>query len=161
MENSYLCKNKNGIAMLNSLYIKNYRNLKELKINSLSRVNLITGKNNTGKSTVLEAIATYAARGNLSLIYQLLKERGEYHKPSEPKISLTDINLRILSSMFTGRYVGFGAADAILIGNAEDTLLGQNLLPEKTVSLRFVKYVEETQIRLKRKYRKKKNRCPK
>jgi AAA15 family ATPase/GTPase len=35
--------------LLNTLYIKNYRSLKELNISSLKRVNLITGKNNTGK----------------------------------------------------------------------------------------------------------------
>jgi AAA15 family ATPase/GTPase len=42
---------------LDSLLIRNYRILKEFKINSLGQINLITGKNNTGKSTVLEAIA--------------------------------------------------------------------------------------------------------
>ena len=56
--------------MLNSLNIKNYRNLKELKINSLGRVNLITGKNNTGKSTLLEAVAIYATKGDFNLIKQ-------------------------------------------------------------------------------------------
>jgi len=64
--------------MLDLPDIKNYRNLKELRINSLGRVNLITGKNNTGKSSVLEAIAIYATKGDLRLIYELLVERGEY-----------------------------------------------------------------------------------
>ncbi|MDR3260268.1 MAG: AAA family ATPase [Tannerella sp.] len=45
--------------MLNSLYVKNYRNLKELKIDSAGQINLIAGKNNTGKTSLLEAIAIY------------------------------------------------------------------------------------------------------
>jgi AAA15 family ATPase/GTPase len=66
--------------MLNSLYISNYRNLKELKIDSIDQINLIAGKNNTGKSTILEAIAIYASKGDLNYILQLLGNRGEYSR---------------------------------------------------------------------------------
>jgi AAA15 family ATPase/GTPase len=132
--------------MLDSLYIKNYRNLKELKINSLNRVNLITGKNNTGKSTILEAIAIYAAKGDLSLIYQLLEDRGEDYKSKESDKNLIDRNIRVFSSMFTNRNVGFDAADTILVGNPEEALFENTLLPEKTVSLRFVKYIDKSEI---------------
>ena len=76
--------------MLNSLNIRNYRSLKELKINSLGKVNLITGKNNTGKSTILEAIALYAGKGDLNIIYQFLSERGENFKQSEPNKNPTE-----------------------------------------------------------------------
>ncbi|MDR1223443.1 MAG: AAA family ATPase [Tannerella sp.] len=131
--------------MLDSLYIKNYRNLKELDISHLSRVNLITGKNNTGKSTVLEAIAIYASKGDLNLIFQLLEERGELYKSKESSTNSTDMEVRTFSSLFTDRNVGFDAADAILIGDAEKTLSGKNLLPEKTMSLRFVKYMDKTE----------------
>lgn len=43
--------------MFTDLYIKNFRGLQEVTIAPLRRVNLITGKNNTGKTTVLEAVA--------------------------------------------------------------------------------------------------------
>lgn len=43
--------------MLTSLHIKNFRGLRDLKIEPLRRVNLITGQNNTGKTGVLEALA--------------------------------------------------------------------------------------------------------
>ena len=43
--------------MLKSLHIKNFRGFRDLKIESLKRVNLITGQNNTGKTGVLEAMA--------------------------------------------------------------------------------------------------------
>ena len=42
--------------MLRSLEIRNYRNLRHLTIEKLGRVNLLIGKNNTGKTSVLEAI---------------------------------------------------------------------------------------------------------
>lgn len=46
--------------MLNSLYIKDFKCLKDFQIDNLSSVNLIIGKNNVGKSTLLEAVAINA-----------------------------------------------------------------------------------------------------
>jgi AAA15 family ATPase/GTPase len=43
--------------MLHSLHIKNFRLFRDLEIEPLSRVNLIAGKNNTGKTALLEALA--------------------------------------------------------------------------------------------------------
>jgi len=63
--------------MINSISIKNFKNLENLKIPSLKRVNLITGKNNTGKSSLLEAFSLIAFEGNPFFIATLLDERGE------------------------------------------------------------------------------------
>ena len=49
--------------MLNSFYIKNYRLFKELRIDSLKKVNLIIGKNNVGKSSLLEALFIWLCNG--------------------------------------------------------------------------------------------------
>ena len=49
---------------MKSIYIKNFKNLSELQIDKLSGVNLIVGRNNVGKSTLLEAISTYLAKGS-------------------------------------------------------------------------------------------------
>ena len=54
--------------MLDSLRIQNYKALKCLDIDRLGRINLIVGKNNSGKSTVLESIRILAAQGNPTLI---------------------------------------------------------------------------------------------
>ncbi|MFK7100256.1 AAA family ATPase [Flavobacterium oreochromis] len=129
--------------MLNSLNIKNYRSLKELKINSLGKVNLITGKNNTGKSTILEAIALYASKADLSSIYQFLGERGENFKQTESIKNPTDSNIKSFSSLFTNRVVGFENENIISIGASEDNTFNQQSSFEKTVSLRFVKYSDE------------------
>ena len=42
--------------MLEELKIRNYRIFKELKIDQLRRINLIAGSNNSGKTSLLEAI---------------------------------------------------------------------------------------------------------
>lgn len=42
--------------MLKSLHIKNFRCFRDLQVEPLKRVNLITGQNNTGKTGVLEAL---------------------------------------------------------------------------------------------------------
>src|ERR1051325_1023488 len=57
--------------MLNSVHIKNYRGFKNLMIEPLERVNLITGSNNVGKTSLLEALylnlaPDIAFRANLS-----------------------------------------------------------------------------------------------
>jgi AAA15 family ATPase/GTPase len=42
--------------LLNSLHIKGFRGFTDFKVEGLGRVNLIIGRNNAGKTTLLEAI---------------------------------------------------------------------------------------------------------
>ncbi len=51
--------------MLDSLHIKNFRCFEDLTIPSLGRVNLIVGKNNSGKSTLLEAVSIFVSGKNM------------------------------------------------------------------------------------------------
>ncbi len=53
--------------MLERLHIRNYRVFNELEIDKLSRINLIAGKNNSGKTSLLEAIFLLAGGGNAQL----------------------------------------------------------------------------------------------
>ena len=62
---------------MKSLLIENFKNIKNLQLESLRKVNLIVGKNNVGKSTLLEAIALYLAQGVPPYLVQLLERRGE------------------------------------------------------------------------------------
>jgi AAA15 family ATPase/GTPase len=119
--------------MLKSLRIKNYRNLKDFRINTLSQINLITGKNNTGKSTVLEAIALYVSQGDCQQILSLLKRRGEDYSIQSDKMSALEANIKSFSSLFTDRKVAFDESDSIYIGEQEES-------PEKSTTLRFIKY---------------------
>jgi AAA15 family ATPase/GTPase len=58
--------------MLDSLKIQNYKVLKSFDIAHLGRLNLIVGKNNSGKSTLLECIRILAADGNPLLINDII-----------------------------------------------------------------------------------------
>ncbi len=53
--------------MLDSLHIKNFRCFEDLTIPSLGRVNLIVGKNNSGKSTLLEAMYIFSHKLNVAI----------------------------------------------------------------------------------------------
>src|ERR1700744_4596873 len=101
--------------MLDSLEIRNFRNLKQLKIDSLGKINLFTGKNNTGKSTILEAVSLYATKGDLDLIYKLLDERGVNYREYDDTKDKTQTNIKALSSLFTNRYIGFKSTDALSV----------------------------------------------
>ena len=62
---------------LPSLSIKGFRGIDALTIDRLGRVTLIAGKNSVGKTTVLDAIQVYAARGREDILSQLLTSRQE------------------------------------------------------------------------------------
>ncbi len=117
-----------GEIMLKSLEIRNYRNLKHLKIDKLGRVNLIVGKNNTGKTSVLEAVSIWALEGKFDWIFKLLQKRKEYFEIEE----LTPYEqFKNLSNIFFQRKVLFSQDDAIQI-----------VAPLSTLSLRFVRYID-------------------
>lgn len=106
--------------MISSLLVKNYRCLQYLKVDRFSQVNLITGENNTGKSTLLEAITLYASQGDVEWIFKLLAERGEYYK-TEAGADFTALNLKSLASMFYNRKVLVNNGNgAITITASED-----------------------------------------
>ena len=125
--------------MLDSLEIKNFRNLKEIRFKSLKRINLFTGKNNTGKSTILDAVSLYASNLELNQIYELLEERGE----KNIRKSNDTNNLKCFSSLFTNNEAKYNLENAIVIGEIDNNLLGENSSTEKCVSLRFLKYLDE------------------
>jgi predicted ATPase len=62
---------------LPSLEIRGYRGIRELKIERLGRANLIVGKNNVGKTSVLEAIRLYGQPGSRRDILAILSARDE------------------------------------------------------------------------------------
>lgn len=63
--------------MLKSLYIHNYRIFKEFSIENLGRINLIVGKNNSGKSCLLEALNIYSQNASPSVLHSIIRNRGE------------------------------------------------------------------------------------
>ncbi|MEY4902400.1 MAG: hypothetical protein RLZZ292_215 [Bacteroidota bacterium] len=105
--------------MLNSLKIENFKNIKSINIPELARVNLITGSNNTSKTTLLEAIGLLASNMDFNWIYSILSERGELFF-NENESSKTVNNFKSIRSFFHNREINFNKKNSIFIGNKEE-----------------------------------------
>jgi predicted ATPase len=87
---------------IENLTIENFRTFRQISINGMGRVNLITGQNNTGKSTVLEALRLMASAGALSVIFEILDSREE-STPEKGETDAPDLEgVFQLSSLFRG-----------------------------------------------------------
>lgn len=64
--------------MLKSLIIENFRCFPHFKLSNLGRINLLVGKNNSGKSSILEAIQILQSADKIEALVNIMKERGEY-----------------------------------------------------------------------------------
>jgi energy-coupling factor transporter ATP-binding protein EcfA2 len=68
--------------MLSDFDIRSFRCFEHLEIPRLHRLNLITGKNGTGKTTLLEALRVYACDGSPDDLSAMLDARGESDAPT-------------------------------------------------------------------------------
>ncbi len=62
--------------MFQSFTVKNFRCFRDLTLEPLERFNLIAGKNNTGKTTLLEAIHLFCNPNDCQLPFAINKDRG-------------------------------------------------------------------------------------
>lgn len=109
---------------MNSLLIENFKNIKRLQLDNLKRVNLIVGKNNVGKSTLLEAIALYLAQGVPSYLLKLLERRGEMEYREEE--SDAERKEHFLS-FFNNYKESYKKSDYVYIGESVDDTMGVRL----------------------------------
>ncbi|MCG7849804.1 MAG: AAA family ATPase [ANME-2 cluster archaeon] len=101
--------------MLESLEIKNFRILEDFRVPTLGKVNLIVGKNNSGKSSVLEALRIYAGDAQRELLKQIAEGHDEkYHLGKNEQIE-SDIQLPF-EDFFVGRQFPQDETLAISIG---------------------------------------------
>jgi len=63
--------------MISSIRIQGYRAFDRFEMSGLKRVNLLVGANNSGKTSVLEAISLLVSRGEPASLWHLLSRRGE------------------------------------------------------------------------------------
>jgi len=123
--------------ILDSLEVQNFRAFRHLTVEKLGRVNLITGKNNVGKTSLLEALWVYADQGAARVIRRLLSMRDElptrmrvYEKSSiriqEPS---AEALLRCAWSLFHNNRTTDGDLAPITIGpmSTSDATISLNL----------------------------------
>lgn len=64
--------------MLKNVSIQNYRLFDDFSIDNMARVNLVVGKNNVGKSSLLEALYLLVSQDSPDALLKLLETRGEF-----------------------------------------------------------------------------------
>lgn len=64
--------------MYTSMEIKGYRGLSSLRLDGLTRINLLVGTNNSGKTSILECIGLLHAAGDHRMLRSVLDARGEW-----------------------------------------------------------------------------------
>ena len=101
--------------MLNSLEIKNFRALEDFRVSKLGRVNLIVGKNNSGKSSVLEALRIYAGNAQRGLLEQIAEGHDEKYSLDESDQIESDMQFPF-EDLFVGRQFPQNETLAISIG---------------------------------------------
>ena len=71
--------------MIHSIEIEGYRGFDRFEMADLGLINLLVGGNNSGKTSVLEAIYLLTSRGDPGSIWQLLWRRGEQLPDDRPR----------------------------------------------------------------------------
>ncbi len=99
--------------MLQSFEISGFRAFQHLRLDRLGRVNLIVGKNNVGKTTLLEALWLYAGGCRPESIRELLIGRQEILPDRDPDTRDLEIEL---GSLFRGRLMGPNSDREISLG---------------------------------------------
>jgi predicted ATP-dependent endonuclease of OLD family len=64
--------------MFDSLKIENFRGFRSFELSKLGKINLLVGANNSGKSSILEAIHLICAKNNISHLLEILDYRSEF-----------------------------------------------------------------------------------
>lgn len=86
---------------IKNLEIKGFRALSDLQVAPLGKVNLITGKNNAGKSSLLEAIRILVTGGALRTLFEILNYREELGPAGETERIYLPTDLAPFCNLFT------------------------------------------------------------
>ena len=127
--------NDSGLP-LPDLQIENFRGIKKLTIPRLGRVTLLAGRNGVGKTTVLDAIGVYAARGRHQVLAQVLDGRDEIITPVDR--SREDVVELDWTALFHNR--AFSEGKGVSIGSRDKP-------DELTIEVTFLSY-EQTPFAL-------------
>ncbi|MDR0379015.1 MAG: AAA family ATPase [Candidatus Accumulibacter sp.] len=130
--------------MIESVRITGYRGLRDLSMEGLGRINLLVGKNNSGKTSVLEALYLMAARADSAAIGQVLSRRGEQvvETPGPGQASHIEVDI---CHLFHGHVLDVGTKTTIQTWNGTRHFL--------TFEISEVKYEVDPELFIKLKAR--------
>lgn len=79
-DNVIVCFEKGRINHFSSIEIDSYKLFKNFKINDLNRINIFAGFNNTGKTSLLEAIYLLTKQNNITAFFELTRLKNKLDK---------------------------------------------------------------------------------
>ena len=87
-ESVSLAFGRSEVNHFTSLSIQKYKVFNEFKLDKLNRINIFGGFNNTGKTTLLEAIYLLTKQNNISAFFELIKLRHKLSTLSSKSLSI-------------------------------------------------------------------------
>lgn len=124
----------NGHSMISSIKIEGYRGFKEFEMDGLGRLNLLVGTNNSGKTSVLEALYLLTSQGDPLALWNVLWRRGERLR----SVHSTQTELDVCH-LFNGHETHLGS---------KFTLSATNEKPSRTVSFTIAQLKQKEQKNL-------------
>lgn len=120
--------------MIYSLVINGYRCFRHLEMGGLGRVNLLVGRNNSGKTSVLEALYLLASAGDPTAVWQIVNRRGERVdvEPAGPR-QIPDVEMD-LSHLFYGHEMKLASKFSLQAKNSSPPRSVSISIQEATVS---------------------------
>jgi predicted ATPase len=108
--------------MLDSFLVRNFRLFEDLRIDRLGQVNLFVGKNNSGKSCLLEALQIYAGNARLNVLLDIIAAHdGNWEAEIEPESDAPPVQTsNPLRSLFHGFRFPIPGFPSIVVGPADD-----------------------------------------
>ncbi|MBR7068659.1 MAG: AAA family ATPase [Bacteroidales bacterium] len=115
-----------------NIKIKNFRGIKNLEIDDLGRVNILVGKNNSGKSTVLEAIFLLTGMASADTVQKLnsIRTRTPYSPLNDVHYLFHRMNTAIKPEFFAEDFMGETRTVLLNLTTSEDE---QNLESQTNV----------------------------
>jgi len=77
LDNVSVCFEKGSVKHFTKITIEKYKLFKNFEINSLKRINIFSGANNTGKSSLLEAVYLLTKQNNMQSFFEMTKLRNK------------------------------------------------------------------------------------
>lgn len=107
--------------MISSIKIEGYRGFGRFEMENLGRVNLLVGTNNSGKTSLLEALYLLTTRGEPASLWQLLFRRGERSLSDSRGPRPGEIEFDV-SHLFTGHEIQLGSKFSLVAQNESPEL---------------------------------------
>jgi hypothetical protein len=124
--------------MIRSLHLENFRGFPQYEVGKLGRINLFVGTNNSGKTSLLEAIELLLAHGDARTIWNSLSRRGERGGAEDEREPHQKLDV---SHLFFGHVPSIGSSFSIQTRNESSTqrLVGEIL--ERTGELTMTDFL--------------------